>query len=106
MKNNFRHEVMTIAHKIFGLAEMSWSIALKKAWMVVKLISRMHKGVVSFQYQKIDGSIRTAKGTLVKTITDLLVNGKGKSNDKTVAYFDIEQQGFRCFKVENILTIG
>ena len=106
MKKNFRHDVMAIAHRIFSLAQMSWSIALKKAWMIVKLISRMKKGVVSFQYQKIDGSIRTAKGTLVKTITDLLVNGSGKSNDKTVAYFDIEQQGFRCFKIENILTIG
>jgi len=38
MKKNFRHDVMAIAHRIFGLAQMSWSIALKKAWMIVKLI--------------------------------------------------------------------
>ena len=106
MKKNFRHDVMSLAHRIFNLAQMSWSIALKKAWLIVKLVTKMHKGVASFQYQKTDGSIRSAQGTLLKSITDLLVNGNGKSNDKTIAYFDIEKQAFRCFKIENILTIA
>ena len=68
-----------------------------------RLTKQMHKGIVSFAYEKSDGSLRKAKGTL-KDIQNL-IKGTGSENYKTVRYFDIEANGFRSFKVENFITI-
>ncbi|SUJ19110.1 Uncharacterised protein [Sphingobacterium spiritivorum] len=42
----------------------SFSRALSYAWKVVKLRIKMLSKVVEFKYEKVDGSIRTAIGTL------------------------------------------
>ena len=70
---------------------------------IVPFDKQMHKGIVSFAYEKSDGSLRKAKGTL-KDIQNL-IKGTGSENYKTVRYFDIEANGFRSFKVENFITI-
>ena len=69
MANSFKNmmrEVMTMAHRAFELksATMSWSECLKQAWAVLKLKLAMKKRVVEFYFQKVDGSIRQAFGTL------------------------------------------
>ncbi len=64
MKNNFRHCVMSLAHRISSLAQMNWSIVLKKTCLILKLVAKICKDVVSFQYQKIDGYIGTSQGDL------------------------------------------
>lgn len=60
-------------------------------------------GNITFAYEKADGSLRKAKGTL-KDISNL-IKGTGSENYKTVRYFDVEANGFRSFKVENLITI-
>ena len=57
----------------------------------------------AFAYEKADGSLRKAKGTL-KDVSNL-IKGTGSENYKTVRYFDVEANGFRSFKVENLITI-
>ena len=47
--------------------------------------------------------MRKAKGTL-KDVSNL-IKGTGSENYKTVRYFDVEANGFRSFKVENLITI-
>jgi hypothetical protein len=60
----------------------------------------MLKGNVRFAYEKADGSLRYALGTLTGGFE---IKGTGKPNFKTLAYFDVEANGFRCFKVENLI---
>ena len=42
------------------------------------------------------------KGTLQDVQN--LIKGTGPENYKTVRYFDVEANGFRSFKVENLIT--
>lgn len=80
----------------------SFSDALVYAWKVVKLKLKMLKKVVEFQYKKVDGSIRTAIGTLAPTHVDYEYKGNSSTN-KVFTYFDIEQNAFRCCKVDNLI---
>lgn len=57
----------------------------------------------TFAYEKADGSLRKAKGTL-KDVQSL-IKGTGSENYKTVRYFDVDANGFRSFKVENFITV-
>lgn len=76
--------------------------ALKHAWQTIKLKYAMMNGVVEFSYRKVDGSIRTAVGTLQVPHVNYEFKGKASTN-KTLAYFDLEQGAFRSFKIENLI---
>jgi Ni,Fe-hydrogenase III component G len=80
----------------------NFSEALKYAWAVVKLKIKMLKSVVEFSYYKVDGSTRNAIGTLQSKFVDYEYKGQTSSN-KVFSYYDIEQGGFRCFKIENLI---
>ncbi|WP_036691714.1 SH3 beta-barrel fold-containing protein [Pedobacter glucosidilyticus] len=80
----------------------NFSEALKHAWAIIKLKYKMLKGVVEFAYKKVDGSIRTAVGTLHAPHVNYEFKGQPSSN-KTMAYFDLEQGSFRSFKIENLI---
>jgi hypothetical protein len=47
--------------------------------------------------------LEKGEGTL-KDVSNL-IKGTGSENYKTVRYFDVEANGFRSFKVENLITI-
>lgn len=75
--------------------------ALKQAWRIIKLEARMMVGNVLFKFRKVDGSIREALGTLT-------VKYESKGNGKPIPvdsmmYYDIESNGFRSFKVFNLV---
>lgn len=80
----------------------SFSEALEYAWKVVKLRLNMLKKVVEFQYRKVDGSLRTAIGTLSSNYVDYEYKGQTSSN-KVFTYFDVEQGAFRSCRLENII---
>ena len=101
--SNFRHKEFCMAYELMRATGKSFAVCLSKAWALYRLTKQMHKGIVSFAYEKSDGSLRKAKGTL-KDIQNL-IKGTGSENYKTVRYFDIEANGFRSFKVENFITI-
>lgn len=70
-----------------------------------KLVKEMQKRVVRFKYRKLDGSIRTAIGTLQK---DLLPKIKGTGRpmkEDSQLYFDVEKQSYRSFKKHLLLVI-
>lgn len=101
--SNFRHKVFCMAYELMRATGKAFAVCLSRAWALYRLTKQMHKGIVSFAYEKSDGSLRKAKGTL-KDIQNL-IKGTGSENYKTVRYFDIEANGFRSFKVENFITI-
>lgn len=104
-KINFRARVMKYAWQLWRATKQQWRICMIKAWQLYRLARAMRKGVVTFYYQKADGSIRKALGTLKNLPADATLGGKKvtKPSYKTMAYFDTEKNSFRCFKVENLI---
>lgn len=78
-------------------------VCLSRAWALYRLTKRMHQEVVTFTYEKADGSLRKAKGTLKDV--QALIKGTGTPNYKTIRYFDVEANAFRSFKTENLITV-
>lgn len=105
-KNRMR-EVMRMAWQMVKKNGYTMSEALKTAWLNMKLKASMKERIVKFYFQKVDGSIREAYGTLKES---LLPPIKGKESRKTSdtlqVYFDTEKQSYRSFKVANLIKIG
>lgn len=104
---NFRVRVMKYAHQLYKATKWAWRTCMLKAWQLYKLAKAMRQGVVSFTYQKADGTIRQALGTLKNLPVGATLGGKKvtKPSYKTLAYFDTEKNSFRCFKVENLISV-
>lgn len=89
--------------KVYGF---SMAEAMKQAWAISKLRTAMSNKVVKFLYKKLDGTTRTAWGTLQSS---MLPEGKGtgrKPNESLVTYFDSEKQAYRSFKVANYVGMA
>lgn len=97
-----KSQLFKIAHAIKANFN-SWSEALRHAWKVIKLKSKMKNGEVKFQFRKVDGSIREALGTLNITIEKGENNRSKTPNHGQIAYFDLQAGGFRSFKAENLI---
>lgn len=106
-KSNFRARVMKYAHHLLSTTKKSWKYCLLKAWELYRLAKRMRSGEVKFAYEKVNGSIRYAIGTLVNVPAGATNKGKRitKPSYKTFSYFDIDKQEFRNFKIENLVTV-
>jgi len=83
---------------------------MRLAWQMVKNIklkAAMKERIVRFYFQKVDGSLREAYGTLKES---LLPENKGtdnrKKSDTVQVYFDTEKSEYRCYKVANLVRIG
>ena len=105
MKTSDLSNIMSEAHRFIKIAGLSLSEALKKAWANFKLKVSMSKGIVKFYFQKVDGSIREAYGTLSEKLVPFTDVSKGivKKNNTTQTYFDTEKQEWRCFKKSNLV---
>lgn len=87
MSNAFRSqtsEVMCLAWQMVKRNGYSMSEALKTAWMNIKLKAAMKERIVRFYFQKVDGSLREAYGTLKE---NLLPENKGTDNRKRVTRY-------------------
>jgi hypothetical protein len=102
-KQNFRSAVFNYAWSIVKSTGKSFNIALVKAWQIFKLKRQLSAGKVKFAFEKADGSLRYALGTL-KNVSGS-IKGTGKQNFKSIAYFDVDADAFRSFKVENLIKI-
>ena len=96
--------IMRRAWQIARATGKAFAVALSKSWQLYRLTKRMRAGVVRFAYEKADGTLRKAIGTLKDTAA--LVKGTGRPDDgRTVRYFDFEADGWRSFRVENFVTV-
>jgi len=106
MKRENLRSIMQDAHRFIKITGINLSEALKKAWSVFKLKMQMTKGIVKFYFQKVDGSIREAYGTLALNLVPAINSSDNrKKNDTVQVYFDTEKQEWRCFKKLNLATI-
>lgn len=102
MSKNVLSNVMTLAWQFVKRNGFSLSQALKTAWANIKLKEAMKSGIVKFYFQKVDGSIREAYGTLKESLLPPTTGNNRKSNDTIQVYFDTERQEYRSFKKANI----
>ncbi|KGF32913.1 SH3 beta-barrel fold-containing protein [Hoylesella buccalis] len=109
MATTFRIElrnVMSLAWQFVKRNGYTMSEALKCAWANIKLRAALNKRIVKFYFQKVDGTLREAYGTLK---TELIPETKGddrKRNDTVQVYFDTEKSEYRCFKKANLIRIA
>ena len=80
------------------------SEALKVAWANIKLHARMQLGIVKFYYQKVDGSLREAYGTLKSDLVPETKETGRKAPITCQTYYDTERQEWRCYKLANLVT--
>lgn len=90
-----------IAHSVKHQFD-NFSQALTYAWKIIKLKMKMKENIVDFQYRKVDGSIRQAQGTLIDRLLPT-TKGNRSSSQSVLVYYDVEKQGYRSCKIENLI---
>lgn len=105
VKNQLR-QIMNLAWQFIKRNGYSKSEALKAAWVNIRLKAAMKSRIVRFYFQKIDGSIREAFGTLNERVIPATAQSGRRQNDTVQVYFDTEKQEYRCFKKANLLRIA
>lgn len=100
-------EIMRKAWQLVKVYGFTMSEAMRQSWAVYKLKVAMRSGIVKFLYTKLDGTVRTAWGTLKE---DLIPQTNGtdnrKKNETVQVYYDTEKCAYRCFKKCNLIKIG
>lgn len=106
-KRNQMSEIMRMAWQLVKRNGYGMADALRCAWRNIKLRIAMSRGIVKFYYQKVDGSLREAYGTLAADrIPAISGNDTRKKNDSVQTYYDTEREEWRCFKVANLVEIA
>lgn len=99
--------VVKSAIKCMGF-EMDAATSISKGMMLETLKKRMMRGeVVRFCYQKLDGSVRYAVGTLQSDAVKANIVGTGipKRLCGMFVYIDLQKMEWRGFKEERIIGI-
>lgn len=105
LPTSFRKTVMLRAYHIMAVTGKEWSVCLKKAWQLFRLNREMYKSNVTFYFEKKDGSIRKAIGTLKMDSIDYEFKTENQPKITIFTYFDVEINSFRSFKIENFIMI-
>ncbi|MCK0201351.1 SH3 beta-barrel fold-containing protein [Ornithobacterium rhinotracheale] len=103
MKTQDLKNIMQTAWQFFKQTGIKFSECLKKAWANYKLKRAMQTKIVRFYFQKVNGEIREAWGTLSPKLMPETKGADRKPNPTTQVYFDTEKHEFRCFKKFNLI---
>lgn len=81
--------------------------SLQTSALIEVLQLKLMNGTAHFIYRKTNGELREAFGTLLTKTVQRNINGRGypRKLDGLQAYFDIEEQEWRSFRYENLITI-
>ena len=81
--------------------------SLQTSLLIESLQCKLTNGTAHFVYRKTNGELREAWGTLLDKVVTNNTNGRGypRKLDGLQAYFDIEEQEWRSFRYENLITI-
>lgn len=106
MSANFKSQMSELMKQSWMLVKVygfSMAEAMKQSWKALKLKAALKKGVVKFFYQKLDGTIRTAWGTLKEGLIPETKGTERKKNKSLITYYDNEKASYRSFKVANLI---
>lgn len=107
MKKSDLRSIMQMAWQFVKRNGFTMAEALHAAWLNFKLKVAMAVRIVKFYFQKIDGSIREAYGTLNANIVPATSGNDNRRKNETVqVYWDNERESWRCFKKANLLRIA
>jgi hypothetical protein len=96
---------------IFRGHELTKSTALQYAWYFNYFRRLLRNGVYSFCYFKTDGTIRQARGTLVRDRIpeDLRPHTRPDlelvERIETFNYYDLDAKGWRSFRLDNFIGL-
>ena len=103
--------VFDCANRLMTDENMERKAAFRQAVRAYHLLELLGKGEVRFEYLKVNGEKRHARGTLCHGISAEFDNYEFK-NDKPdvgqtdfgiIAYFDLDKNEFRCLHIRNLL---
>jgi hypothetical protein len=78
--------------------------ALKMAWVRIKLLAQLKKGIAYFSFKKTDGSTREAIGTLRNGNFSYEAKGSDKKpNLANVTFWDVEKRAFRSLRLDSFV---
>lgn len=107
MKKSDLRAIMQMAWQFVKRNGFAMAEALRAAWLNFKLKLAMAVRIVKFYFQKVDGSIREAYGTLNPSIMpETTGSDNRRKNDTVQVYYDTEVQEYRCFKRANLIMIA
>ena len=101
-----RKDVCTLAYSFIQMYGLTQSEAMKIAWRNIKLRKGMKDAIQHFYFQKMDGSVREAWGTLQDNVLPPTQGTERKKNNTVQVYYDTEKSEYRCFKKVNLLKIA
>ena len=101
-----RKNVFVLAWRFVHTCGFTLKEALTVAWRNIKLRKALTERICKFTFQKVDGSIRQAFGTLSESIVPPTAGSDRRRNDTVQVYYDTEKQEWRCFKKANLLSIA
>lgn len=107
MRKSDLRNIMQMAWQFVKRNGFTMSEALRAAWLNFKLKVAMAVRIVKFYFQKVDGSIREAYGTLNASIVpETSGNDNRRKNDTVQVYYDSERGDWRCYKKANLISIS
>ena len=105
MKKSDLSRIMTEAWQLVRTYALTMSEALKKAWAWFKVVKRMRTGVAQFRFEKVNGDVRQAFGTLAADRLPETEHASNRAKSPFIqVYFDTEKQAFRSFKKINLIA--
>lgn len=104
MKTTDLANIMSMAWRFWRITRHAFAECLKLAWQNFNLVRQMKVGVVKFYFQKVDGTLREAWGTLKSDLVPHIGDDQRKKNDTVQIYFDTELNEWRCFKRLNLIA--
>lgn len=106
MSTNFKSQMSELMKQSWMLVKVygfSMAEAMKQSWKVLKLKAALKKGIVKFLYTKLDGTVRTAWGTLKEGLIPETKGTERKKNESLITYYDNEKASYRSFKIANLI---
>jgi len=109
MKQQFnRSEILTLAHQIRRQNQfLSWGQCQAQAWQVARLRAALRAGATRFTFQKENGEVRVAYGTLNQQFFEYEYKGSDRAENPTaIKYYDLDKNAWRSFRAERILKVA
>lgn len=106
--NQIRSKVLSLAHAMRQQQpNLDFGERQKQGWKVIRLFDGMENGVITFKFKKLNGEIRTAKGTLNESLFNYFFKTGNRAKPlTTIPFFDLSldkngnAKGWRSFKAD------